>query len=270
MGAYGQGDWVVPPNRAVWVPAGVEHGIEMTGRVLVQTIYLAADISGELPRQCCAVNVSPLLRELIVHTVTLGNAGPEHPFAGPADRIPDGSTERVARDSPAASFAHGRTCEARSRMAAGAPRGPGLIRTVARQVAVKRPDARAALSARNRHDIRQVAAAASAASSHADCWRPGGRSPLWRSKSATTARVPSSRCSNAPWERRRIVISRPPQNRPARADPDHAPAPERVRYDQVNFRLDTDALNHLGRDSILRRVCFSTRSEARANDWHVS
>ena len=59
-----QGDWVVPPNRAVWVPAGIEHGIEMTGRVLVQTIYLAADLAGELPRKCCAVNVSPLqLRE---------------------------------------------------------------------------------------------------------------------------------------------------------------------------------------------------------------
>ena len=68
-----QGDWVVPPNRAVWVPAGVEHGIELTAKVLVQTIYLAADISDELPRQCCAVNVSPLLRELIVHTVKLGN-----------------------------------------------------------------------------------------------------------------------------------------------------------------------------------------------------
>jgi AraC-like DNA-binding protein len=67
-----QGDWVVPPNRAVWVPAGIEHGIEMTGKVFVQTIYLAADVSGNLPRRCCAVNVSPLLRELILHTVKLG------------------------------------------------------------------------------------------------------------------------------------------------------------------------------------------------------
>ncbi len=66
------GDWVVPPNRAVWVPAGVEHGIEMTGTVLVQTLYLAAGISGALPRRCCAVNVSPLLKELIRHTITLG------------------------------------------------------------------------------------------------------------------------------------------------------------------------------------------------------
>jgi len=66
-----QGDWVVPPNRAVWVPAGVRHGIEMTGTVLVQTLYLAAGISRTLPGQCCAVNVSPLLRELICHTVRL-------------------------------------------------------------------------------------------------------------------------------------------------------------------------------------------------------
>jgi len=73
------GDWVVPPNRAVWVPAGVEHGIELTGEVLVQTIYVATDISGDMPRQCCAVNVSPLLRELIVHTVKLGSLDQSEP-----------------------------------------------------------------------------------------------------------------------------------------------------------------------------------------------
>jgi AraC-like DNA-binding protein/mannose-6-phosphate isomerase-like protein (cupin superfamily) len=67
-----QGDWVVPPNRAVWVPAGVEHSIEMVGNVLIQTIYFAAGISVALSRSCCAVNISPLLRELILHTVTLG------------------------------------------------------------------------------------------------------------------------------------------------------------------------------------------------------
>jgi AraC-like DNA-binding protein len=67
-----EGDWVVPPNRAVWVPAGIEHGIEMTGSVLVQTLYLATGLSRNLPKRCCAVNVSPLLRELIRHTVSIG------------------------------------------------------------------------------------------------------------------------------------------------------------------------------------------------------
>ena len=43
------GDWVVPPNRAVWVPANVEHGIEMSGTVLVQTLYLSVGSSGALP-----------------------------------------------------------------------------------------------------------------------------------------------------------------------------------------------------------------------------
>jgi AraC-like DNA-binding protein/mannose-6-phosphate isomerase-like protein (cupin superfamily) len=66
-----EGDWVVPPNRAVWVPAGVEHGIEMSGSVLVQTLYLSTALSKNLPKRCCAVNVSPLLRELIRHTVSL-------------------------------------------------------------------------------------------------------------------------------------------------------------------------------------------------------
>ena len=67
-----QGDWVVPPNRAVWVPAGVEHSIEMTASVFVQTLYLTPSLRGALPDRCCAVNISPLLRELIRHIVTLG------------------------------------------------------------------------------------------------------------------------------------------------------------------------------------------------------
>jgi AraC-like DNA-binding protein len=67
-----QGDWVVPPSRAVWVPAGIEHSIEMAGTVLMQTLYLAPEVCGSLPGRCCAVNVSPLLRELVRHTVNLG------------------------------------------------------------------------------------------------------------------------------------------------------------------------------------------------------
>src|SRR6202040_2089552 len=53
------GDWVVPPNRGVWVPAGVEHGIDMAGTVLVQTIYIATSAAATLPEPYCAVNISP-------------------------------------------------------------------------------------------------------------------------------------------------------------------------------------------------------------------
>lgn len=67
-----QGSWVIPSHRAVWVPAGIEHSIEMSGTVLVQTIYVRTDLSDALAAKCCAVNVSPLLRELIVQAVKLG------------------------------------------------------------------------------------------------------------------------------------------------------------------------------------------------------
>ncbi|HEY6129484.1 MAG TPA: helix-turn-helix transcriptional regulator [Candidatus Acidoferrum sp.] len=64
------GTWVVPPNRAVWIPAKVPHTITMSGTVAFRTLYLKPQLAGGLPRTCCVVNVSPLLKELIVHVCT--------------------------------------------------------------------------------------------------------------------------------------------------------------------------------------------------------
>lgn len=64
--------WVLPPHRAVWVPAGTEYSIEMSGPVSLRTLYLRTALSASLPTNCCTVNVPPLLRELILHTVRLG------------------------------------------------------------------------------------------------------------------------------------------------------------------------------------------------------
>jgi AraC-like DNA-binding protein len=66
------GSWVVPPRRAVWVPAGIEHEVEMSASVSVRTLYLRAGLSDVLPKECCVVSVSPLLRELILRTVEFG------------------------------------------------------------------------------------------------------------------------------------------------------------------------------------------------------
>jgi AraC-like DNA-binding protein len=59
------GVWVVPPHRAVWVPAGVEHRLEATGRLALRTLYFASSLA-VLPAVCRAVDVTPLLRELIL------------------------------------------------------------------------------------------------------------------------------------------------------------------------------------------------------------
>src|SRR5262249_53608168 len=130
-----QGDWVVPPNRAVWVPAGVEHGIELTGRVHVQTIYLAANISGDLPRQCCAVNISPLLRELIIHTVKLGMLDESVPVRA---RLIEFLKDQLSV-LPEAALQLPLPMDARAKRAVewlrAHPDDPGLIKSMARRVA---------------------------------------------------------------------------------------------------------------------------------------
>jgi AraC-like DNA-binding protein len=65
------GAWVVPAHRAVWVPAGTKHRISMSGRVEMRTVYLSPALACAGPSHCSVVNVSPLLRELILHAVEI-------------------------------------------------------------------------------------------------------------------------------------------------------------------------------------------------------
>lgn len=67
----GEGIWVVPTLRAVWIPAAIPHTVSMTGTVAMRTLYLKPRIARALPRQCCVVNVSPLLRELILQACSV-------------------------------------------------------------------------------------------------------------------------------------------------------------------------------------------------------
>jgi AraC-like DNA-binding protein len=65
------GTWVVPTHRAVWIPAAVPHTITMSGTVAMRTLYLRPGLVKTLPRGCCVVNVSPLLKELVLRACTL-------------------------------------------------------------------------------------------------------------------------------------------------------------------------------------------------------
>jgi AraC-like DNA-binding protein/quercetin dioxygenase-like cupin family protein len=60
------GTWVVPPNRAVWLAAGLDHEVEMRGDVRIRTVFVDPQASPHLPRGNCVIAVSPLLRELII------------------------------------------------------------------------------------------------------------------------------------------------------------------------------------------------------------
>jgi len=68
----GNGTWIVPTHRAVWIPEAVPHTITMSGTVAMRTLYLKPRMARSLPRDCCVVNVPPLLNELILHACTCG------------------------------------------------------------------------------------------------------------------------------------------------------------------------------------------------------
>jgi AraC-like DNA-binding protein len=61
--------WIVPPARAVWVPAGAEHEIRALGDFAMRTLYFPAAMVAHLPPECCALDVPPLLRELVLELV---------------------------------------------------------------------------------------------------------------------------------------------------------------------------------------------------------
>jgi AraC-like DNA-binding protein len=65
----GHGTWVVPTERAVWVPAHVGHSIRMTGRVSMRTVYFSDALGPLAGDACCVVQVSALLRACILRAV---------------------------------------------------------------------------------------------------------------------------------------------------------------------------------------------------------
>jgi len=62
------GTWVVPPNRALWLPDGFRYLAQMHGRVAVRALYFRVELTAMSP-EVRVVNVSPLLRELVLHVV---------------------------------------------------------------------------------------------------------------------------------------------------------------------------------------------------------
>lgn len=98
--------WLIPPTRAIWVPGGTPHEIQMRGRVAMRTLYLAPPHPDERLAACRAIEVAPLLRELILHIVTIGMldvADPSHArLAGLlTDLLSAGETARLELPLPA-------------------------------------------------------------------------------------------------------------------------------------------------------------------------
>jgi AraC-like DNA-binding protein len=76
--------WVVPPQRAVWMPPKVAHRLTARGVVQLRSLYVRADAAARMPRTCEVFEVTPLLRELILRATELPL---EYDERGPAGRV---------------------------------------------------------------------------------------------------------------------------------------------------------------------------------------
>jgi len=58
--------WMIPPARALWLTPELAHTVTMRGHVEIRTVYIDPPACAALPKQPMLVEVSGLLRELIL------------------------------------------------------------------------------------------------------------------------------------------------------------------------------------------------------------
>jgi AraC-like DNA-binding protein len=66
--------WLLPPQRAAFIPARAPHRVRCRTRVALRTVYLDAGAAG-LAESACVFAVTPLAREMILHAMRWGPQG---------------------------------------------------------------------------------------------------------------------------------------------------------------------------------------------------
>jgi AraC-like DNA-binding protein len=65
------GLWIVPPRSALWIPGGALHTVNATGLLEGYSAFVDLAAATGLPRSCCAVAATPLLREVVARAANL-------------------------------------------------------------------------------------------------------------------------------------------------------------------------------------------------------
>lgn len=78
------GRWVVPPQRAVWVPGKTLHRVAATRQFHLSALHVAVNHRADLPVDCQVVAITPLLRELLLTAAPWRDA---YPREGSASRL---------------------------------------------------------------------------------------------------------------------------------------------------------------------------------------
>ena len=78
------GVWLVPPQCAIWIPGDLPHSARGTGETECYCLFVEPDAAPDLPKTCCTISVSPLLRELLLKAASI----PElYALGGREDRL---------------------------------------------------------------------------------------------------------------------------------------------------------------------------------------
>lgn len=65
------GLWIVPPRSAIWIPGQALHAVKASGGLEGYNAFIDPAVGAGLPTACCAVSVTPLLRELLTRAAHL-------------------------------------------------------------------------------------------------------------------------------------------------------------------------------------------------------
>ncbi|HWK54215.1 MAG TPA: helix-turn-helix transcriptional regulator [Hyphomicrobiales bacterium] len=90
-----EGSWVVPPQRALWIPGGIEHEVRMDGPTTTRSAYVSPAVAraAGLPARCAVIGVSPLLHALLSAAVDLPK---EYALGGRDDHLMQLIVEEIA------------------------------------------------------------------------------------------------------------------------------------------------------------------------------
>ena len=137
--ATADGTWIVPPDRAVWIPAGRRHRLTAPVAVSIRVLYLRPEAWDGGPR-CRVLRLNPLLRALVLRfcepprRASAGRGAAERRLAVLRDELAEapeaplgllpGSDQRLRRvtDALATDPADGRSLAAWARRAGASER----------------------------------------------------------------------------------------------------------------------------------------------------
>ncbi len=79
--------WIVPPDRAAYIPANIVHSVSISGQVEMRTLFIDSNPGHALPKALTVLEMSDLLRSLVLALVDEPVLYDEHGRGGTIVRL---------------------------------------------------------------------------------------------------------------------------------------------------------------------------------------